>query len=66
MTEAPDEVIKDPSNAEILLILEDLAEVIDILHTEISEMKKILKIIRTDVTDIKGTEHTKAQSYMHG
>lgn len=66
MTEAPDEVPKDPSNAEILLILEDLAEVIDILHTEVSEMKKILKVIKTDVEDIKGTEYTKSPTYMHG
>ena len=54
------------SDSEILILIKDLTEVIDILHTEISEMKKVLKIIKTDVDEIKGAKLTKSESYMHG
>ena len=54
------------SDSEILILIKDLAEVIDILHTEISEMKKVLKIIKTDVEELKNVKLTKSESYMHG
>jgi hypothetical protein len=57
---------ENASDSKILILIKDLAEVIDILHTEISEMKKVLKIIKTDVEIIKDTKLTKSESYMHG
>ncbi len=66
MSEASEGMPEDTKDSEIILILKDLTEVIDILHTEVSEMKKVLKDIKTDVEEIKGANHTNSQSYMHG
>ena len=66
MAEAPKEESEDSTDSEILILVRDLAEVIDILHNEVSEMKKVLKIVKTDVEEIKGTKHSPSNNYMHG
>jgi len=56
----------EDSDSDITTLINDLAEVIDILHTEVSEMKGILKLIKTDLEEIKELGDLKSKSYMHG
>lgn len=61
--------LSDFEISEAISLVEDITEILDIIHVEISSIKRNIKIIREDIEYIKGKEGNidrKPNNYMHG
>ncbi len=61
--------LSDFELSEALSLVEDITEILDIIHVEISTIKRNIKIIREDIAYLKGKEGNigeKPNNYMHG
>ena len=61
--------LSDFELSEALSLVEDITEILDIIHVEISTIKRNIKIIREDIAYLKGKEGNIGETpnnYMHG
>ncbi len=61
--------LSDFEISEAISLIEDITEILDIVHVEISAIKRNIKIIREDIQYIKGREENidgTPNNYMHG
>lgn len=61
--------LSDFEISEAISLVEDITEILDIIHVEISSIKRNIKIIREDIEHIKegeGNMDKKPNNYMHG
>ena len=61
--------LSDFEFSEAISLVEDITEVLDIIHVEISTIKRNIKVIREDIEYLKGKQDSltpTSQDYMHG